>query len=372
VNDRVVAGQQGRRRIPPSRGLISASMNVECETLLAMGIEGVDEREVYRSLMLEDYPGEYGERPSAKRRGYQFEDRLRVHNGALLKERVAPVIGKAAGDIYLRDFVDEMPGPVNAIHATRLMSMRRIFEDVRDGRLDRVPDIMVQPTLALHVLDGPQGSFYISPDMLVFDARTKTFRVGEFKSFIVRRKNVDPTDLDKARRQTAAGILALADELARVGLAIGTDTEGLFIFARPNGLQAHDPIVEQLRAEISEVDRARRGMREVAKKLATLRSQVDSENLADLIPGLTTNYREGCVATCLLARWCEKEQPNNPAVFGDVGKRVLGDTDLARLSVVLRADRIALSPAETAVQQTFQDSAVILGCSYEELLERIA
>jgi hypothetical protein len=337
-----------------------------------MGIEGVDERDVYRSLMLREFPGEYGERPSAKRRGYQFEDRLRAHNGALLKEKIAPLIGKAPADVVLRDFVEEVPGPINVINATRLHRMRRIFQAVRDGRLELVPDVVVQPTLAIRVLDAERGCFYISPDVLVFDRRTCTFRMGEFKSFIVRRKNVDPKDMDKARRQTAAGILALADELVAIGLPAEPDVDALFVFARPNGLQAHDPIVEQLRAEVAEVDRARRAMRNVARKLADLRSQIDSVNLADLIPSLKTNYRESCVKNCLLTKWCEQEQPHNPAVLGDVGPRVLGETDLARLPVVLRADAASLTPAEVMVQETFRNSAAVLGISYDELLERIA
>jgi hypothetical protein len=57
-------------------GLIRNAHNPDCELQAAMVAERVKEPEFYRRLTGQDYPGEYGERVSARRRGTQFESHL--------------------------------------------------------------------------------------------------------------------------------------------------------------------------------------------------------------------------------------------------------------------------------------------------------
>ena len=360
------------RRIPTSRGLVAASKNPNCELLVAMGLEGADERRLREALMGEKFGGEYGERQSAKRRGSQFEARLLANDAAVLKEKVGPLIGRDPASVVIRDFSQEFPGPIKILHAVRLHRFRTILKAVKDGKLYEVPDIIVQATVAIDVLGGSRGCLYLSPDMIVFDRRDRTFRVGEFKSFIVRKKNIEPKDLDNTRRQTAAGILGLADELIRAGLPVHNDLPSIFIFARPNGLQAYDPFEEPLRAEIVEVDRARTAMRDTGEHLAKLREGVESSNLADLAMDLKINLRERCTSTCLLSTYCARREPENPAVYGDVGVRALATIKLDEIPAMLVGDPQTLAPSHRNVRDRFERAAAIAGIPYGDLVRMIA
>jgi hypothetical protein len=354
-----------------SRGIIRASKNPDCHLLAAAAIEAPDEKRFYEEIMGEPFRGEYGERASARRRGAQFEANNHAADAAQLKEALAPLFALDPKSMWVRNMVDEFPGPINQIHAVRLHRMRDILAGLRIGR--SVPDIIIQPTLALRLIQGTaRGSYYISPDFLVFDRSVRSYRIGEMKSFIVRdRASVDPKDLDNTRRQSAVGILALADELNALGLPMPSDPLGLFIFATPYGLKPAPPHQELLRAEIEQVRRGIESMRFATAKLVELRRETPTM-LANLVDEFQTNYRESCVGSCLLAKRCQELDRMNPARHGDAAARTLGSVRLDRLVGVLRARPEELTPEESELQRKFRSSANVLGLSYDTFLGMIA
>jgi hypothetical protein len=272
--------------------------------------------------------------------------------------------------MWVRNFVDEFPGPIHKIHATRLYRVRQVIRDIQAGR--RVPDLLIQPTLALTVLPGKAGAFYISPDFLVFDREINMYRVGELKSFIMRdRSSLDPQDLDNTRRQSAVGILALRDEAAGVGLIVPDDLAALFVFATPFGLKPADPHQEMLLGELEQVKRGIASMQAAAERLAGLRDETHT-SLANLAEDLRTNYRESCVGSCLLAKRCESLDIMSPARLGDRAAHVLGEIRLDALVPLLRADPTTLADAQLELRHKAEAAARVIGVTFDELVGMIA
>src|SRR3989442_6837326 len=133
-----------------TRGLVRISANPQCEIQAAMVVENVREPEFYRRVTGTDYPREYGERVSARRRGTKFEANLHHNDAALLRKALAPLYCYDAEDIRVRNFEDELPGARNSV--ARLSRTRRVLSDLAAGR--DVPHLLIQPQLALPVLDG--------------------------------------------------------------------------------------------------------------------------------------------------------------------------------------------------------------------------
>jgi len=353
-----------------SRGIIRASKNPDCELLAAMALEEGNEKRFFKQLTGEEYPGEYGERNSARRRGAQFEANAHANDAARLKAALSPFIHVSPEDMVVRNFVDEFPGPINRIHAVRLHRVRRILRDLRAGR--PVPHLLIQPTLALNVIDAEFGAFYISPDFLGFDPAIGMYRVGELKSFIQRdRASLDPEDLDNTRRQSAIGILALMDEAARHSLTVPEDSLALFVFSTPFGLKPADPHQERLLAEIEQIRRGVSSMRAAAARLAGMRGETDTV-LANLADDLGTHYRESCVGSCLLAKRCESKDATSPARLGDNAVRVFGREDLDSVARLLAADPAELLEFQLEIRQKAQDAAAVLGMPYDDFVRMIA
>src|SRR2546430_15375861 len=98
-----------------TRGLVRISANPQCEIQAAMVVESVREPEFYRRVTGTDYPREYGERVSARRRGTKFEANLHQNDAALLRKALAPLYGYDPEDIRVRNFEDELPGARNSV-----------------------------------------------------------------------------------------------------------------------------------------------------------------------------------------------------------------------------------------------------------------
>ncbi len=352
-----------------SRGLVRAAINPGCEMLAAMALEVGDERDFYREVTGEEYPAEYGERASARRRGSKFENNNHRNNAAPLRERLAEHLRTDPEKMYVRNLADEIPGPPDRMHAVRLHRTRGFLRDLVAGRAERVPDLVIQPTLELPILGGSNGSVFISPDFAVLDRSAGIYRLGEEKSFIVRRGGVvSRSDLELSRLQTAVGILALRHEHAKAGVALPPDRTAFFIFATPYGLEAHRPFVDALDAEIEHVERAIVGLRAAAGKLARLRQGVPREvsELPDLAGEFRINFRESCIGRCILAPRCERMASASASVLGDEATDVFGAVLPSQLPDLI-ARRDALTGAEGALVRTIADAAAALGLDLDEI-----
>ncbi len=65
-----------------------------------------------------------------------------------------------------------------------------------------------------------------------------------------------------------------------------------------------------------------------------------SGNLADLAMDLKINLRERCTTTCLLSTYCAQREPENPAVFGNVGVRALATIKIDEISANRKPSRL--------------------------------
>src|SRR5262245_43199212 len=140
--------------ISGTRGLVRVSKNPRCILQAAMAVEREKEPAFYESVTGEAYPGEYGERHSARRRGSKFEGNLHQNDAALLKKAVAPAFGLDPATMVVRNFADELPGARDAIRAKRLTRMRRILADLAAGK--EVPHLVIQPQFALPTGSGAE------------------------------------------------------------------------------------------------------------------------------------------------------------------------------------------------------------------------
>src|SRR5207249_7862172 len=133
-------------------------------------VEHEKEPDFYRRVTGEEYPGEYGERFSARRRGSKFEAYLHENDAAPLRTAVGPLYGLDPMTMVVRNFANEVPGPPSTMRAIRLKRMRLILKDLVAG--SEVPHLLIQPQLALPT--GTPGEFeYVSPDFMVLDPDRK-------------------------------------------------------------------------------------------------------------------------------------------------------------------------------------------------------
>jgi hypothetical protein len=359
-----------------SRALSRASQNPGCELLAGMALEvgqrpGYGEPQFYEDVTGNPYPGEYGERASARRRGTRFENNNHRNNAAPLRQRLGEMFGVDPEAMWVRDFGIEIPGPPATMHAQRIDRVRKILRDQLAGR--RVPDLLIQPCFELPILEQPNGSVFVNPDFAFFDPRLASYRLGEEKSFIVRDSIVAKSNLDSSRRQTAVGILAYEAELRRVGLSVPENRTGLFVFATPYGLAPAQPFIDELNAEIEQVRRAMDSLRAAAHRLVELRQDVPIElsQLKDLAGELRVNFRESCVHTCVMESYCSRRNAGSAVILGDQAGRAFGSTRPDELAGLLRA-RARLQGRELEIVRQMERAAEGLGLTLDQLAARIA
>lgn len=352
-----------------ARGIVRIATNLECETQAAMVAAQYSETALYRDLLGKDYPREYGERLSARRRGAKFEANLYDNDAALLRRAIAKLYGHDAEAMWVRNFLDEVPGEKNDRRALRTIRLRQVMDDLRAGR--RVPDLIIQPAMVLRVGPSQQDVRFISPDFLVLDRRVMMYVPGELKSFIVRDVGPNPGDLAPTRLQAAVEVLALRSEADRVGLTDRVSPRAVFVFATPYGLHPADGVEESLDAELDMVVRAIVKFGETSRKVDRL-GKIDSAKLPDLVIDLDLHFQESCVTNCALADYCRSRHVGLAAELGDDAVDLFGPAaDLNHLAqLVLGAE--PRTPEEAITAASLRDAWSALGIGGSETMRRTA
>ena len=338
-----------------TRGLVRVSSNPQCELQAAMAVESVREPEFYRRVTGSEYPREYGERVSARRRGTKFEANLHQNDAALLRKALAPLFCYDPEGMRVRNFEDELPGARASVRAARLSRTRRLLADLAAGR--DVPHLLIQPQLALSVLDN--RSIFISPDFMVLDPRVQVYVPGDEKSFIVREGVADSADLYLSRRQVAAQVLALRSEGSRFGLQDRITDRGLFVLATPFGLTPGEAFEDPLAGEVVAIEKAMRAFRSVDQRLRDLRhlTQVSLENLVD---DLGFNYEQSCVGRCVMADFCKNRCAGTAVSLGDAATDLVGaDFPVDRI-VALAAGARPANAREAELARSLRDATQVL------------
>ncbi|MEW6732133.1 MAG: hypothetical protein AB1489_12465 [Acidobacteriota bacterium] len=317
-----------------TRGLIRISLNPECELQTAMVLDRVREPEFYKEVTGETFPGEYGERVSARRRGVMFENNLHKDNAALLRQALGPMFGLDPNNMRVRNLIEEVPENDLAGRIKRLDLTRSIFRDLAEGR--PVPDLLIQPQLQIITGSGANDFDHIAPDFMIFDPSARVFVIGEEKSFIVRNGVGEPADLDRTRRQAAVQVIALRAEMASLGIAERVLNRAVFVFASPHGLHPARPVEEKnLDAEVFEVTRALCVLAESRERLANRRNH-RTIPLPVIANELSTSFRDACMGMCVMVSYCKALAGDTARVLGNSAADLLGpDTDLTRVSELL-------------------------------------
>lgn len=302
-----------------TRGLVRISRNPDCQFQAAMVFDRVREPEFYRRLTGTDFPGEYGERIAARRRGTRFEANLTQNNSALLRRTLAPRFDFDPEEMEVRNFAEEAPGP--RMRAVRWSRTRNVMRDLAAGK--PVPQLLVQPQFRLITGPGPKDYEYVSPDFAVLDPRVSIYVPGEMKSFIVRDNVADRADLELPRRQAAAQIVSLRGEARRHGIGDRVDNWALFIFALPYGLRPAQPVEERLDAEVREIERAVATLAAVRIRVQAQRAR-DDARLEDMFQDLPRNYQDSCIGSCILAGICQRDFAGKARRLGDRASGLLG------------------------------------------------
>jgi len=341
-----------------TRGLIRISKNLECAMQAAMVADRVREPEFYRRVTGADFPGEYGERQSARRRGTKFEENLHMNDAALLRRALAPHFRFDPDTAVVRNFGLELPGASTTIRAAKLHRTRRVLGDLVAGR--PVPTILIKPQLRLPIGPGLADFEYVEPDFMVLDASAAMYVPGEEKSFIVREGVADAPDLDLTRRQAAVQIHALRAEATRLGVEPRVLDRAAFVFATPFGLQPAPAFEEFLYSEVHEIAGAVEALRRARTSLNSLRQVVTTplEHLVDEVP---SRFQERCIGSCIMASWCEGGRRDRAPVLGDAAVDLLGeDLPVSRAAALLAGAR-PRSQREAELQRILVDAARALG-----------
>lgn len=343
-----------------TRGIIRVAENPRCEVQAAMAAEKVREPDFYRAVTGEDYPKEYGERASARRRGTKFEVSLFENDAGRLRAALGPVLGVDPADLTVRNFDDELPG---AGEGRRVYRTRRVFDDLARG--DPVPDILVQAHLELWA-PGGTVRWVVKPDLLVLDREGRHYIPGDAKSFIVRDGVGAPGDLRGTRLQVAVALLALELEMNRVGLDVPTPA-GLLQFALPFGLAPAKPVIERLDADVASVRVALQAIAVAQTNVAQLRIFED-EPLPMLIDELDIFYRDSCHTSCVMARFCKERVGDSVALIGNQPADALGaNVTFEQVVQLLLADPDALDEFSRSLAIRLQQGAELLGLDFREV-----
>jgi hypothetical protein len=319
-----------------TRGLIRISKNTACELQAAMVAERVREPDFYRQVTGQEFPGEYGERASARRRGTKFEENLHMNDAALLRRALAPLYDFDPESAVVRNFGLEFSGVGPNLRAVKLTRSRRVLTDLAAGR--PVPTILIKPQLRIPIGPGLKDFEYVEPDFMVLDASSGIYVPGEEK----------------------VQILALRTEAQRIGLQNRVFARAAFVFSTPFGLLPAPAVQESLDSEIYEIQRAVDVLRQARVRLNARRRVVDSplEQLVDEIP---TRLQEGCMRTCILASWCEGNRAGGAPILGDAAADLLGE-DMAITRVVrLIGGAPPADTREVELQRVLTDALRALG-----------
>jgi hypothetical protein len=372
----------GNGKITSSSALIRSSVNPGCDLVAAVALEQQSELEVYRQVTGNEYPGEYGIRPSMRRRGTKFEVNNHVNDAAALRKRVAEAFDAFKGDpqaVMVKDL--DLMEPVNGgnIHAGNLNRLKLTKQIIRDAYTNKpdVPHLVIHPTFEMPLLKAPDGkpllhgSRYLNPDFMVLLPDHRIYLIGDEKSFIVRDDTVvEASKLDRVRRQIAAGTLAMWSELERISANAPKLTDGLLIFATPYGLSAARMVREDLSGEIEQIKKAVPQLQRVAVILATLRTQ-GLHQLAAMTPQLKTNLRESCYGQCILVDYCEELAENQAVVLGRDVYRLLGGKTIDEI-IDLASRRQSLPAREAALIDSIEQSVSVIGLSLQQFLTEVA
>lgn len=334
-----------------------------------MASERVREPEFYRRVTGREYPGEYGERLAARRRGAKFEANLHMNNAALLRRAVAPLYRLDAEAIVVRNFAEEAPGRSDRLRAVRLHRTRQLLRDLAAGR--EVPHLLIQPQLRLPTGDGADDFIFVTPDFMVLNPAIGMFVPGEEKSFIVRDGVADRSDLDGTRRQAAVQLLALRAEARRLGAADRVGTRAAFVFATPYGLVPAPAFEDELGAEIREILRAIELIALARQHLAERRA-VDGARLEALVDEIPIAYRESCIGRCILASVCKRRFDGFGPQLGDAVRDVLGDAIAITRALELLTGAAPRDEHETLIAVRLRDAIDVLGPPAHEILRRRA
>lgn len=317
-------------KLAGASALTRIAQNPQCGWQVVMLRAGKSEPKFYEDLTGEPYPKEYGERHSARRRGAKFERNAYEHNAAQLREALAPLVGVAADDIWVRNLEDEEPGGHETNRIRRLNRTRLILQDHLRG--ERVPEILIQPQLQLSVRGlGKRPALFIAPDVLYREASSGRYRPADLKSFVVRGHQVDPGDLERSRLQVAVQSLALHESLSVLGDTREPEHVGGFIFATPYGLSPHAPQVESLDGSVDRIQKAMRALEVHARHIEDLKAKDGAPKETLLLDEIPRHFQERCISSCALASICRSAHQGQAAMLGDAAAEVLGpDMTIAR------------------------------------------
>jgi hypothetical protein len=145
------------------------------------------------------------------------------------------------------------------------------------------------------------------------------------------------------------------------------DARAVFVMATPFGLKPAPAVIERVDAEIHAILLALQAIRQVREQIKGIRLRRGHTALEDLADELPVNYRESCVASCVLTDQCRARYHDRAAVLGDAAVDVLGaDFPLDRILALAAGD--APRDAREAILATqFAEAVRVLGVDMERL-----
>lgn len=286
-----------------ARGIEKAARNVDCLRARALAGLGITPATAVESIYRE--PANEQLSPFALAASKKFEYTLFANNAERLIDLYREKGRLGAAETSVINIEQRLPGETQEVMRQRVALTRELLAR-KLRRETGLPNIIIKPRLIIKVLEH---DYQIEPDVLVASASDSCYRIVEIKSYVARGGKTSDADLRNARRQSAVGVMALRQLMAR----LGSDGDGVppvadIILRRP---YSYYPAlsIEMIAGEITSVESfMARLARDITATAELLQSQsfnaIDSAAALSAVP---YNYLPDCREYCALAKICKQQ-----------------------------------------------------------------
>jgi hypothetical protein len=300
---------------PGARGIERVARNPDCLRLRALTIAGITPATAAHEIMgMEDREAQS---PFALVIAQQFERHLLANGGANLFTLYTQQNVLLAGESKIASVGEFAPGDSSMQRQRREAETHRLLAMKLAGD-PRAPNLILKPRLNLEMV----GILHpIEPDFLVASDQDPFYRVGELKSYPDRGGKTDQADIRSACRQSAVGIVALRQTLARLGYR---DAEAIVparcdLILKVTGFFL--PTLHQM-VIAGELDSILRALSDAPSNLDELEAMLPpSATLTDpaILASIPNRYRSGCREHCALWTHCREQATtaSQPTLLGE-------------------------------------------------------
>jgi hypothetical protein len=337
-----------------ARRIMQAAKNPACALSRAAMLAGIDMAEMVLTAFREPLDNTH-QSPFAIRQGNAFERRLSDNGAARLIDALVQkgFLGKTETRVrHLGDGKDLR----SSNQAVRMAAIRHaIAETDRELRRKAVSDpaaynVLLQAHLPIRLADDGVIAI-LRADALIAPDASRSYMIGEIKSFPALHHNTDGRDVEAAAAQAGVYTVALEERLRRLGLAVAVPTSGILILRSVTGLLA-EPTLQTIDRDIDFARRMLAQRPRTLQEVAAILGPGEGLDKAANILKLPRNFTGACRSFCPMTRVCHNlaVQEHSAAAVSDGLREIIGGMKTDRAVALLRG-ALPADAEEAEVQQ---------------------